>query len=102
MSAESIESSFPSLSASGYQIESPEDFNYNCLAFVLGDRNNWWEPLPQFVFYWPSGFSPDVSVATVVKIIQLHGYIVECDRRANPLSDAIAVYAKNEEWTHLR
>lgn len=101
MSMEDIETTFPSLNPSNCERKSDEDFNYNCLAFVLGDQDNWWEPPAQFGFYWPPGFPEDVSVQTVTAIIMLHGFVVELEPDANPITDSIAIYAKGEEWTHF-
>ena len=101
MSVDTIEDSFPSLNRNNYTVTSPEDFNYNCLAFALGDLHTWWEPPGQYGFCWPPGFSQDSSVETVTRIIKLHGYSVECGPNDSPLADSIAVFARNGEWTHF-
>jgi hypothetical protein len=101
MAASDIERDFPSLTADNYKRTSDEDFNYNCLAFALGDLANWWEPPGEFGFYWPPGFANDLTVETVATIINLHGYLVEIDKRTKPSAEAIAIYAKDREWTHF-
>lgn len=101
MAVEDIERDFPSLTRNNYRPTSDEDFSYNCLAFVLGDHKNWWEPPGEFGFYWPPGFPSDVTVETAVRIIKLHGYIVEGDRHTEPLVESIAIYAKGRDWTHF-
>jgi hypothetical protein len=101
MAVEDIERSFPLLTRENYKLASKRDFNYNCLAFALGDQNNWWEPPGKFGFYWPPGFPDDFAVETSIRIIQLHGYTVEWSRYDEPLSESIAVYANGEEWTHF-
>src|SRR5882757_1895841 len=100
MSMKDIKRAFPSLDDHNCQRKSDQDFNYNCLAFVLGDLSNWWEPPGEFGFYWPPGFSDDLSVDTVVEIIKLHGFVLDVDRKSRPKADAIAIYAKGDEWTH--
>ena len=42
-----------------------------------------------------------MMVETVIKIIKLHGYIVEGDKRSEPHTQAIAIFAKDGEWTHF-
>ena len=89
-----IERDFPSLIGAAYDL-SDEDFNYNCLAYALGDQKNWWEPPKGSGQYWPPGFPDDVSVKTVELIIRKHGFTVELmDKTASPETDAIAIYAE--------
>lgn len=82
-------------------VKSDSDFNYNCLAFALGDNQNWWEPPGRYGFYWPAGFPADVGVETVTAILELHGFVVELDRHRRPVAESIAIYAKGDEWTHF-
>ena len=101
MPMQDIMRTFPSLNESNSEEKSEYDFNYNCLAFALGDNSNWWEPLEQFGFYWPPGFAHDVSIETVTAIIKLHGFVVGLQPNITPLADSIAIYAKGDEWTHF-
>jgi hypothetical protein len=75
VSKEDVEFNFPRLVGKEYDL-SDEDFDNNCLGFALGDLRNWWEPPKQPGQYWPPGFSEDTTVATVEKIIALHGFTV--------------------------
>lgn len=96
-----IERDFPSLIGVNYDL-SDEDFNYNCLAYALGDQSNWWEPPKSPGQYWPPGFPEDVSVKTVESIIRTHGFTVDAtDSKAKLDTDAIAIYAEGNEWTHF-
>jgi len=102
MAAEHIKRDFPSLEPTSYQDpRSPEDFNYNCFAFVLRDVKNWWEPPRLFGHYWPPGFPEDVTVETAAAIVRLHGFTLDSDIRAAPKTESIAIYAIGNEWTHL-
>jgi hypothetical protein len=100
MAKEDVELDFPRLVGKEYDL-SDEDFNYNCLAFALGDHTNWWEPPHGKGQYWPPGFSEDISVNTVEKIIRLHGYTVEVPKGTSPQTEAIAIYAIGNEWQHF-
>jgi hypothetical protein len=102
MAVEDIKRDFPALDSSCYSPpRSPADFNYNCLAFVLGDLGNWWEPPALFGHYWPPGFPEDVSVETAMAILNLHGYTVEMNDLTKFQKDAVAIYAIGLEWTHF-
>jgi hypothetical protein len=96
-----IQRDFPLLTPDNFAAVSDEDFNYNCLAFVLGDIKNWWEPPGEFGFYWPPGFAADVTVNTAAEIVKLHGYTVEAALDITPLTESIAIFAKDQEWTHF-
>jgi hypothetical protein len=81
MPSEDIERDFPALAKEAYMIKSPEDINYNCLAFALGDYRNWWEMSGNTGTYWPDGFPDNLSVPTVVAIFKLHGFTVSPTER---------------------
>ena len=92
--------SFPALRGKKLDL-SPATLNYNCLAYALGDTNNWWQPGHRF-FYWPDGFSHDVSVETVTSIIKLHGYTKKVSRESvERYRAAVAIYSIGQEWTHF-
>ena len=76
------------------------DFNYNCLAYAFGDQSQWWEP-DRPGCYWPPGFPKDITVPTVESIIRVHGYTVEVDFNSTPKTAAVAIYSKDNEWTHF-
>jgi hypothetical protein len=97
---EDVELDFPRLIGKDYDL-SDEDFNNNCLGFALGDFNNWWEPPKQAGQYWPPGFANDLKVKTVEEIIRLHGFTITVSRDESPQTDAIAIYAIGDEWTHF-
>ncbi|HZO88142.1 MAG TPA: hypothetical protein VFB38_07355 [Chthonomonadaceae bacterium] len=52
---EAIESTFPSLATSGYDITSPAAEDYNCIAWAAGETDRWWWPDPFSIGYWPEG-----------------------------------------------
>ena len=92
-----IHEDFPGLTGDNHKETSPRDFNYNCLAFAVGDLNNWWEPPSQFGNYWPPGFPEDVTVETAVAILRVHGYGVEAGPGSDPGGDAVAIFAESGE-----
>lgn len=100
MSKSDVESDFPLLTGMEYGL-SDENFSYNCLAYALDDESHWWEPPMQPGQYWPPGFPDDITILTVESIIRLHGFTVELDAAVTPETDAIAIYGKDNEWTHF-
>lgn len=51
----SLEDVFPGLRGQPYQIMSPRDRRYNCIAFAAGDARNWWWPDAAEEDTWPEG-----------------------------------------------
>jgi hypothetical protein len=100
MSKSDVEQDFPNLIGKDYDL-SDEDFSNNCLGFALGDLHNWWEPPNGHGQYWPPGFPEDNTVKTVEKIIRVHGFTVETNLAIAPETEAIAIYAIDDEWTHF-
>jgi hypothetical protein len=100
MAKSDVERDFPALVGKDYDL-SNEDFNNNCLGFALGDLYNWWEPPRGHGQYWPPGFPEDITVKTVEEIIRVHGFTVEVIPGTPPETDAIAIYAIGDEWTHF-
>jgi hypothetical protein len=100
MSWSDVEHDFPGLAGKQYDL-SDEDFNYNCLAFALGDETHWWEPPKQPGQYWPPGFPDDTTISTVEAIIRCHGFTIELNAALTPQADAIAIYGIGNEWTHF-
>ena len=51
-----IEDLFPKLRGKAYQVTSPRNEAYNCIAWAAGVTNNWWWPLgdPR-KSHWPEG-----------------------------------------------
>jgi hypothetical protein len=100
MSKQDIEIGFPALVGKDYEI-SDEDFNYNCLAYALGDYHNWWEPPRGEGRYWPPGFAEDTTVETAEKILGAHGFTEVLPIGELPATDSIAIYAIGNEWQHF-
>jgi hypothetical protein len=97
VATQDIERDFPGME---YEVRSDEDFNYNCLAFALGDSTNWWEP-GVMGHYWPPGFPADTTVKTVSAIIATHGFVVENADPTTVSTDSVAIFAEGDKWTHF-
>jgi hypothetical protein len=90
----SIDDLFPGLLRTGYQVTSPQDDVYNCIAWAAGATDRWWWPFgdPQRT-YWPEGVprleTPEAFRAAVATL----GYAV-CDHtEAEPGFEKVALFA---------
>lgn len=62
-SADDLYALFPKLEAADHSVTSPFDRGYNCVAWVVDDTSQWWEPPAGNGRYWPDGLptTPDRS-----------------------------------------
>jgi len=52
MNAAHIERAFPGLRDALYEVTSPIDPGYNCIAWAAQQNDRWWWPVPDY--YWPA------------------------------------------------
>jgi hypothetical protein len=74
----SLEDVFPGLRGQPYQITSPRDHRYNCIAFAAGDDQNWWWPDAAGEDAWPTGVVRAETVDAFREAFATLGYVV-CD-----------------------
>lgn len=54
---------FPNSFTEPFIETSPEDLNYNCVAWAVGDVNRWWEPDPDCeTTYWPTNVPQELTI----------------------------------------
>jgi len=89
-----------------YEIVSPRDAKYNCIAFAAGDDSRKWDPnaLLKPGYYWPPEALRDQDnddIAALKRAFEAIGYS-ECDNgKLEAGFQKIAPYAVNEEsWQH--
>ena len=92
-------------------VSSVEDSNYNCIAWALGVRRNWWEPhsegsIPQGVGYWPAGLPHDRDPDTLRELFRREGFVDCEDGSLDPVVVKIALYRIRDDagsyiWTHV-
>lgn len=101
MGASELESLFPRLRTSGYQITSKQADQPNCIGWVLYS-NLYFDPSGSIVggYYWPPGIRRDDSLEAWSELFALHRY-TECDDATlEPDSEKIAIYGgpDGEPW----
>ncbi len=83
---------------------------YNCIAWALGQRNEWWEPyspgsIPEARVYWPAGLPHNRDPETLRQLFQQEGF-TDCENGDfDPAVVKIALYRIPDgnggyRWTH--
>lgn len=100
-----IEAAFPAALHDGYELRSPRDLAYNCIAWAAGDTNiPWWPALKGTPgVYWPEGVLRRDTVEAFVSAYKTVGYR-KCKRdgRLERGYEKIALYVdpKKNKPTH--
>jgi hypothetical protein len=88
---------FPHLTADNHRITSPEDREYNCIAWAVGDVEHWWQP----GVFWPAGLAPDdFSVQGLKNAFQALGFEPCEDGTLEPGFERVAVYGIGQFYSH--
>jgi hypothetical protein len=89
-----------------YEVASPRDASYNCIAFAAGDTTRKWDPnaLLQPGYYWPPAALRDDGnndLTALKRMFEVIGYS-ECDNgNLEPGFQKVALYAVTEDsWQH--
>jgi hypothetical protein len=70
-----LEEIFSGLTPGNYQVTSPPDRDYNCIAWAAGDNRNWWWPGPDpEMEYWPPTVPRERTRAAFVAAFATLGY----------------------------
>jgi hypothetical protein len=96
-----MESDFPGLTAFGYEIKSPYDPGYNCVAFAVGDQNHFWYDAEVRGYYWPPGVGSADELASWIHVFSIHGYTKAENESLEPNVEKIAIYASSAGPEHV-
>ena len=97
MTPEEIGALFPSLGPD-FDITSPTDEEYNCIAWSINDTRQWWWPTPPGQRrwpgkYWPPGVPHEETLEAFTLVYKSLGF-QSCDERGFEAGfDKIAIYA---------
>lgn len=69
-----LETQFPLIKKTGYKITSPEDDNYNCIAWAAGRNDVFINPHPDY--FWPSNLPYSVALSIFIKLYESYGYTI--------------------------
>jgi hypothetical protein len=87
---------FPALRRVGFEITSPRDQRYNCVAWAAGDVTRWWWPAESPFAYWPHGADREESVASFVQAFAILGYEQALSGDLEPQFEKVAVFASSD------
>ena len=97
-----LEDVFPGLASTAYEITSPDDPAYNCIAWALGDVNHFWYDAGVRGYYWPPGAASADALPGWIEVFSLHGYELTGDSSFEPMYEKIAIYVDTGgEPTHV-
>ena len=95
-----VERAFPGLVGTGYELTSPIDPGYNCIAWAAGDSGAFWWPaksvgIPGMKlggYYWPPGIPNEETLAAFVDAFRAQGYGPCGDGSLQSGYEKIAIY----------
>jgi hypothetical protein len=91
-----IEQVFPGLRGPGYQVTSPQNDTYNCIAWAAGDTNNWWwpdEPDKPDSSHWPPSVPRLETLESFRQAFATLGYAVCDNDRPEAGYEKVALFA---------
>ena len=89
-----LEELFPGLRNSHYRLTSPEDIRYNCIAWSVGDTENWWWPDEDS--HWPDGAARAETIAAFVAVYAQLGFETCDDPNPEASYEKVALYAPSD------
>ena len=99
-----LERKFRKLFAAGYEVTSPDDPTYNCIAWAAHDmQHRWWPDNPNM--YWPHWMGrivkPKSTIECFVQSFHLLGYVTCGDSRLERRYEKVALYAVGDSPKHM-
>ncbi len=83
---------FPKLRKSNHKINSSRSWYYNCFAFVVGNKKQFWWPDDEG--FWPAGCRREESVGALVDVLKKFGFS-ECEDGNFEIGhERVAIYAR--------
>lgn len=87
---------FPRLADEAFEITSPEDSRYNCVAWAAGDVKRWWWPAEPPFAYWPVGVPREESVESFIAAFASLGYAVTMSGQHETGFEKVAIFAASD------
>ena len=95
-----LELAFPGLATGGYQLTSPPDQKYNCIAWAAGDPGNWWWPDAAGTDYWPAGVPREDTLPAFTAAYATLGFHLASSPDPADGLQKVALFAKGGKPTH--
>lgn len=93
-----IEEIFPALAKGDFQITSPVDKRYNCIAYAAGDLATWWWPLPADVneVFWPASVTRAETLSAFRDAFATLGFTICDSEELEPGFEKIVLFADKD------
>src|SRR5437868_6154338 len=91
-----LEKLFPGLRGTHYQVISPPDESYNCIAWALGDTADCWWPADPDLSPWPEGVPREETLEAFRAAFAASGYVVCDGEELEPGFEKIALFASHK------
>jgi hypothetical protein len=88
-----LESLFPGLRGSAYEVSSPPDDVYNCIAWAANDKLQWWWPDLLKKRYWSAGVLRNETLAAFQAAFASQGYAVCAGEELESGFEKVALFA---------
>jgi len=99
---ERINQLFPRLQERGFEITSPQDPGYNCVAWAAGDTSHWWWPGESPFSYWPANVNRVESLESFIDAFATIGYEPADSSNLDDGIEKVAIFAsKDGTPTHM-
>lgn len=95
-----LKAEFPLMTEANYYVTSPQDVQYNCIAWAAGEDDVWWWPDSMYNAHWPDSASRQETIEAFIQAFSTKGYSLCKDGRLEQGFEKIALYALNEKPTH--
>jgi hypothetical protein len=92
-----IEALFPSLGPDGFSITSPQNPDYNCIAWAAGDVSRWWWPSTNPQVFWPAGVPLIETLASFQQAFETLGYSTCPGADLEPGFEKLAIFADTSD-----
>jgi hypothetical protein len=82
----------PHLTPENGAITSCPTSRYNCIAWAAGIDYQWWWPIPETMYFWPSGVPREVTVDAFIKAYETLGYKLCLDSSLREGIEKLAIF----------
>ena len=96
-----LEQDCPGLTWNNYEVKSASDPKYNCIAYAVGDLENFWYDAHVNGYYWPPGTPSADTMNGWIKVFSDHGYTETDDSNLETEYEKIAIYASADGPEHV-
>ena len=87
---------FPLLRKEGYEVTSPAERDYNCIAWAFGDKSRWWWPDKYLQYYWPPNVKRDETLESFIEAFENMGFEI-CEKAEREEGfEKISIYTKHD------